>query len=259
MDTRVALRAEERAAIDVLIAELSRARGTTYEEIPRPYCPVPDRPDLIVEERPSKRRIGIEHTRLPAADLASIDAWSRFYDEVKKCACGLPGTFLIGPAGLDMRFALPRGTGRHTAAERVLQCIRSHNWEAQASATISVANTADAPQVKVLMIDKAGSEVVGLPVLGHVPWPDLLRLLGERVTHKAEDLGTLEGVDERILLLDLTLVSPLEVGPVEEHLYDDIWWLQGQGSLSLDYVYCVCIPDGDRVQALHTRMIWPRP
>ncbi len=58
-ETAIASKVEERAAIDGLLARLSKEQGTKYTVLESP-----DHPDLVTEKSPGPRRLAIEHTRL---------------------------------------------------------------------------------------------------------------------------------------------------------------------------------------------------
>lgn len=231
-ETAIASKVEERAAIDGLLARLSKERGTKYTVVESP-----DHPDLVAEESPGPRRLAIEHTRLVPQDLPSIDVWSRLYKELAARAAGIGGTFFVGPADYGTRF--PR-SGRLIAAvaEDIVGAIREHpSWAPGVSIRVPVIPAPPEPQVTVVMDDASGSSIIGIPVYGRRLRPEMIEAMRRKVREKVEDLGGFPGVDERILLVDVSRVSAIGLASLEANLYDELELLRIGGLLPVDAVY----------------------
>lgn len=110
-----------------------------------------------------------------------------------------------------------------------------------------------------MMHDMSGARIVGLPVFGRRLWPEVIEAIRGKVREKVEDLGDHPGVDERILLVDVTRVSAIGVASLEDQLYDELEFLRMGGIIPVDNVYMSHFKDTeDLARGTDVARVWPR-
>jgi hypothetical protein len=248
----MALRPDERVAIDELVALFSCERRTSFKKID-----VPDPPDWVGEDCTTKEIIDIEHTRIEPRDLESLDRWHQFGDAVRERARGrVPGVFFIGPARPDRRFPTIKKVPLASVAQRVVDMTVQHPWSTPGEAWEVSPTAAPLPKfwMKVMFGSRDGSEMVPLMPFGRRPLQEVIERFRGAVERKTSDLHEkATHANEHYLLIDAVTVHPAALGSYEANLADV---MEFRRLKSLPVPTAVCFREKVR-DATTMRRVWP--
>lgn len=247
------LRTEEDAAINDLLAFLSRQRGAELKGREGP-----DPPDWLAEDPTMKGIIAIEHTRVITADIESTDRWKELCDLAHERAAGkVPGVFLVGQARPGQRFPTTKRVPLDPIAQKIVDAIAQRRWSAPYETWEVSPTQAPLPKywVKVMYVQPEGSAMWGLPPFGRRNPQVVIEWLRGTLAKKATDL-TVKAPDaqERILLVDVTEVHPARLGACEEHAIDVMETMRHQSGPTPTAVYFRGKTTGGQIEI---RLIWP--
>lgn len=161
------------------------------------------------------------------------------------------GQFFIRP---EIRAPLPKqGKELRNLARATADAIRRTDWTAVTSVTVP-----GEQGLKIVLADPTGSDIVGIRPHAHFPRPERISRLGDLITRKLEICEGLHGYNERLLLVEVTHISEIEMTSCRELIVDEVEWTRIQrGAVPVDGVYLIRDTGREGPARFDVRMIWP--